>query len=89
MSRRPRYESKKEHGKVVPTWNHAIVHARGVVKIHEDADWPMSARFRMRMRKAGPSPGAATDAPESFIASQLKGIVGSRSRSLFSKASGR
>ena len=32
------YASKKEHGKVVPTWNYTAVHAYGVVEFFEDAD---------------------------------------------------
>jgi transcriptional regulator len=32
------YASKKEHGKVVPTWNYTAVHAYGAVEFFEDAD---------------------------------------------------
>ena len=32
------YQSKKEHGKVVPTWNYAAVHAYGAVEFFEDPD---------------------------------------------------
>ena len=72
------YESKKEHGKVVPTWNYAMVQARGAVTIHEDAAWlrahvgALSDSHEARRAE----PWAVTDAPESFIDSQLKGIVG-------------
>jgi len=33
------YPTKKEHGKVVPTWNYAMVQARGTVKVIDDAAW--------------------------------------------------
>jgi transcriptional regulator len=33
------YPSKLEHGKVVPTWNYAVVHAKGRLKLQEDKDW--------------------------------------------------
>jgi transcriptional regulator len=33
------YQSKKEHGKVVPTWNYAMVQVRGTVKVIDDANW--------------------------------------------------
>ena len=33
------YETKKETGKVVPTWNYAMVQARGVARVHADAQW--------------------------------------------------
>ena len=33
------YPSKREHGKVVPTWNYAAVHARGPIRFVDDAAW--------------------------------------------------
>jgi len=33
------YPSKAEHGKVVPTWNYAIVHAYGRPETMENKDW--------------------------------------------------
>lgn len=33
------YPSKAEHGKVVPTWNYAIVHAYGRAETMENKDW--------------------------------------------------
>ena len=33
------YATKQEHGKVVPTWNYAIVQAHGSMRIVEDRDW--------------------------------------------------
>lgn len=72
------YESKKEHGKVVPTWNYVIVQARGAVKIHEDADWLRAhvAALSDTHEAGRAEPWAVADAPESFIAGQLKAIVG-------------
>lgn len=72
------YESKKEHGKVVPTWNYVIVQARGTVRIYEDADWLRAhvAALSDSHEEKRADPWAVSDAPESFIASQLKGIVG-------------
>ena len=32
------YAAKREHGKVVPTWNYVAVHAYGPVEFFEDAD---------------------------------------------------
>ena len=31
------YATKRETGKVVPTWNYAMVQARGVARVHTDA----------------------------------------------------
>jgi transcriptional regulator len=33
------YRSKAEHGKVVPTWNYAMVQARGTVALKTGPDW--------------------------------------------------
>ena len=33
------YPSKAEHGKVVPTWNYAVVHAYGRAEMMENKDW--------------------------------------------------
>ena len=72
------YASKREHGKVVPTWNYEAVHAEGPVAIVEDA-----ARLREIVasltdhHEAGRAdPWAVDDAPEPFIQAQLKGIAG-------------
>lgn len=72
------YETKKETGKVVPTWNYTIVQARGAVSIHEDAGWLRAHVGALTdSHEAGRAePWAVSDAPESFIDSQLKGIVG-------------
>src|ERR1700733_5807342 len=33
------YPSKAQHGKVVPTWNYAVVHAYGRPEVMKDLDW--------------------------------------------------
>jgi transcriptional regulator len=33
------YPEKRETGKVVPTWNYAVVHAYGHLKVIENTDW--------------------------------------------------
>lgn len=72
------YESKKEHGKVVPTWNYVIVQVRGAVRIHEDAAWLRDhvGALSDAHEQGRAEPWAVSDAPDSFIAGQLKGIVG-------------
>lgn len=72
------YETKKETGKVVPTWNYVMVQARGIARVHEDADW-LSRQINDltdHHEKGRPAPWAVSDAPESYIESQLRGIVG-------------
>src|SRR5215216_7250491 len=33
------YQTKSETGKVVPTWNYTVVHARGTVRVIDDIAW--------------------------------------------------
>ena len=72
------YPAKAEHGKVVPTWNYAMVQARGSARIIEDAAWLLANVSALSDAHEGrrQKPWAVSDAPESFIAGQLKGIVG-------------
>lgn len=72
------YASKAEHGKVVPTWNYITVQARGRARVIEDAEWLRGqvAALTDAHEATRPKPWAASDAPEDFMAQQLKAIVG-------------
>ncbi|MER9969976.1 FMN-binding negative transcriptional regulator [Mesorhizobium sp. M0060] len=72
------YKTKRETGKVVPTWNYAIVQVRGIVTVVEDQDWLAEQISDLTMSQEGnrATPWAVTDAPAPFIQSQIKGIVG-------------
>ena len=72
------YASKAEHGKVVPTWNYIAVHAIGPVEVIEDAERLHALVSRLTDHHEAPRAAAwaVADAPDSFIAGQLKGIVG-------------
>lgn len=74
------YAAKREHGKVVPTWNYVAVHAYGPVEFFEDADRLLGLVTRLTDLHERPraEPWAVTDAPEPFIRAQLRGIVGLR-----------
>jgi len=72
------YATKRETGKVVPTWNYAMVQARGVARLHTDTAWLDAQIEALTTRHEGgrvPS-WAVNDAPRGFIESQLRGIVG-------------
>lgn len=71
------YAAKREHGKVVPTWNYAMVQARGALLALDDAAAARAVVQRLTTtHEAGqPSPWAVADAPEDYIASMLKAIV--------------
>jgi transcriptional regulator len=72
------YAVKRQTGKVVPTWNYAMVQVRGEAKVFEDAEWLRTQVEALTASHEGKraTPWAVSDAPETYIASQLKGIVG-------------
>lgn len=72
------YPQKAIDHKVVPTWNYAMVQARGRATVTDDAAWLYANVSALTALHEGgrPEPWAVTDAPDAFIASQLKGIVG-------------
>jgi transcriptional regulator len=72
------YASKAEHGRVVPTWNYQAVHAYGRLEIREaPADLlPIVTGLTTHYEADRPHPWAVSDAPDDYIAAQLKGIVG-------------
>ncbi|MCV0396527.1 MAG: FMN-binding negative transcriptional regulator [Rhizobiaceae bacterium] len=72
------YETKRETGKVVPTWNYAIVQARGTARVIHDRDWLAGQIAELTALHEGgrDEPWHVTDAPEKFVEAQIKGIVG-------------
>ena len=72
------YPSKFEHGRVVPTWNYAVVHARGRLQVFEEADRLLDVVERLTNAHEGTRavPWQVSDAPERFTEAQLRGIVG-------------
>ncbi len=74
------YATKRETGKVVPTWNYEAVHAYGRLEIIEDAPRLLEIVTRLTegYEQLREKPWAVSDAPADYIAAQLKGIVGLR-----------
>src|SRR5215510_2676924 len=72
------YTTKKETGKVVPTWNYVVVHAYGKPRFHDDPAWLREhvQQLVTRHEAAQPVPWQVTDAPEDYVSAQLRGIVG-------------
>jgi transcriptional regulator len=72
------YPSKKENGKVVPTWNYAAVHAEGSIKLIEDAQWLRAHVAQMTdiHEPTYESNWKLDDAPEEYVQTMLKAIVG-------------
>ena len=74
------YPSKAEDGKVVPTWNYAIVHAYGRAEIIEDGVWLLNHVTELTAQQESPyaAPWKPGDAPAQYIAALIRGIVGIR-----------
>lgn len=72
------YATKQQTGKVVPTWNYLMVQVRGKARLMTGADWlgDQISALTDHMEHDRSEPWAVSDAPETFIASQLRGIVG-------------
>lgn len=72
------YASKAEHGRVVPTWNYVTAHVHGRLVVHDDPAWveALVRRLTDRHEERSPRPWSVDDAPATFIAGQLRAIVG-------------
>lgn len=72
------YETKRQTGKVVPTWNYVAVHAYGTIEFFDDKDRlrDVVTRLTQRFEAGRAAPWAVTDAPADFTDMMLKGIRG-------------
>lgn len=72
------YAAKREHGRVVPTWNYVLVAVHGTLRVHDDADWlrDVVERLTHAHEDGRAEPWAVSDAPEPYVAAQLRAIVG-------------
>ena len=73
-----KYAAGPGHGKVVPTWNSVAVHAWGVPRVVDDAAWlrRLIEELTVSQEQHRPNPWAVGDAPEDFIDTMAKAIVG-------------
>ena len=72
------YATKREHGRVVPTWNYITAHVHGELVVHDDPAW-LEVNVRQLTEKheaARDEPWSVDDAPEKYVAGQLRAIVG-------------
>jgi transcriptional regulator len=72
------YPTKQQTAKVVPTWNYAVVHAHGALRVIEDRAWlrDFVTALTDRHEAARPDRWRVTDAPADYIEAQLGAIVG-------------
>lgn len=74
------YPAKREHGKVVPTWNYVVAQARGTAYTVDDPAWLSRHLNELTDHNEAklPQPWKVSDAPDAYIAAQSKGIKGVR-----------
>src|SRR5262245_60073347 len=72
------YPSKHAHGKAVPTWNYAVVHAHGLPVVIEDKAWLLSHVNQLTdLHEADQAlPWKVSDAPPDYIDRLISAIVG-------------
>jgi len=71
------YATKQETGRVVPTWNYEAVHAYGRLEVIQDTSKILEVVTRLTNKYEGvrQKPWKVSDAPDDYVASQLKNIV--------------
>ncbi|HEX7027906.1 MAG TPA: FMN-binding negative transcriptional regulator [Gammaproteobacteria bacterium] len=72
------YPSKHETGRVVPTWNYAVVHAYGRLQIVERSDWLRNHLDALvdQHEDGRTPPWQISGAPEEFTGKLMNAIVG-------------
>ncbi len=72
------YATKKESGKVVPTWNYAVVHAYGFLRVVDNAAWLRAQLEELTAHNEAPfsESWAVSDAPREYIEKLMTAIVG-------------
>ena len=72
------YPSKHETGREVPTWNYAVVHVHGRLRVIDEATWLRRLLETLTdHHEAGqPQPWKISDAPDDHIETSLRAIVG-------------
>ena len=72
------YATKHETGRVVPTWNYAVAHAYGKLRVIDDAAWIRAQLEALTAHnEAGfPQPWSVSDAPREYTEKLIETIVG-------------
>jgi len=72
------YATKKQHGKVVPTWNYSVVHAYGHLEIIDDPEWVRLQVEALTNENESrfSDPWKVSDAPRSYTDRMIRGLVG-------------
>jgi len=72
------YDAKTADGRVVPTWNYAVVHAHGRLRTIDDTEWLLDHMRRMtqRQERRHGHGWAVDDAPRDYVDKLVRATVG-------------
>ena len=72
------YATKGMNGKVVPTWNYAVVHAYGSLRLIDDPQWLRTQiqAITAENERLSSTPWQVNDAPKDFIDKMMGAIIG-------------
>lgn len=72
------YATKREHGRVVPTWNYAVAHLHGELVAQDDQTWlrQLLRELTERHEQSRAEPWSIDDAPAEYFDPLLSAIVG-------------
>ena len=72
------YATKNAHGRVVPTWNYAVVHAHGRARLVNDREWirEQLGILTGQMEAQRDDPWSVADAPDDFTRKLIDALVG-------------
>ena len=72
------YPSKVRDGKVVPTWNYAVVHVHGALRAIDDQTWvrDLVTRLTLSQEVTRAQPWQVDDAPPPYLDRMLGAVVG-------------
>lgn len=72
------YEEKRLTGKVVPTWDYVTVLVHGAITLHHEPEWLLPHVRRLVERHEGTraEPWSIDDAPDGYVTTQARAIVG-------------
>ncbi|MGS3141117.1 FMN-binding negative transcriptional regulator [Aeromonas sanarellii] len=72
------YPGKQVHHQQVPTWNYAVVHAHGRIRVRDDARFVrrLLATLTCTQEAAEPRPWKMADAPRDYLEAMVAAVVG-------------
>lgn len=72
------YPSKHETGREVPTWNYAVAHVHGRLRVVDDAAWlrDLLDALTDRHEATEPAPWKVADAPADHVEKLLRAVIG-------------